>query len=90
LECGGGIASGAGAGAIIVALFTAGVPFGWRVLSAITPDMFLFLSLAGWIIYFAVKLGISFFIGIIAMPFYIYKAVKGLKDAQELDEYINQ
>lgn len=64
---------------LIIMICWAGVPFGWSALNKITPNIFLILPLAGWVIYFCIKLAISFFIGwIVAIPKCIsmYKNIK--------------
>ena len=46
----------------------AGIPYGWSILNSITPDMFLWLSWVGWIVYFIIKLVLSYVIGLVALP----------------------
>lgn len=55
------------AGVVAIALAV----FGWRALDRITPDMFLFLSCTGWIVYFALKGILSIIIGVFVAPFVI-------------------
>lgn len=65
--------------ALVLLVCFAGVPFGWSVLNKITPNIFLILPLAGWVIYFSIKFAISFLIGwIVAIPKCIsmYKSFK--------------
>lgn len=64
-----------------VALFVAGTPCGWRALSSIQPRMFLFLPIIGWLIYFGIKLFLSYWIGYIAMPMQIVKALRAARAA---------
>ncbi len=45
--------------------------FGWRALSGIQPDMFLWMSIAGWVTYFMLKLLLSVMIGVFVTPFKI-------------------
>lgn len=49
--------------------------FGWRALNKITPDVFLWMSFMGWIIYFVVKLFLSVVIGLFVAPFQIAKMI---------------
>lgn len=49
--------------------------FGWQALNKITPDIFLFMSVTGWIIYFCVKGFLSVFLGVFVAPFVIAKKV---------------
>ena len=48
-------------------IFSGIVP-GWRTLTRITPAIFLFLPLIGWLIYFVIKLALSLCVGIIMLP----------------------
>ena len=57
---------------IFVAVFAY---FGWKALNRITPDMFLFMPIAGWILYFAIKFFLAAFIGIFIAPFVISKKI---------------
>lgn len=49
--------------------------FGWRALNAIQPEMFLWMSLFGWLIYFLIKAMLSLFIGVFVAPIKIGKWV---------------
>ncbi|MCB2339061.1 DUF2180 family protein [Clostridium estertheticum] len=69
--------------------FFAGIPWGWSILSKITPNMFLFMSWIGWLIYFMVKLAIAVLIGMFVTPYKIYKIIKGLSNAKFLENYTN-
>lgn len=62
----------------------AGVPFGWAALTAITPNIFLFMPIVGWVIYFAVKVVISLFIGWIALPIKIYQWYRIFSSAKRI------
>lgn len=42
--------------------------FGWKALNRITPDIFLFMSVTGWIIYFFIKGFLSLFVGVFVAP----------------------
>lgn len=59
-------------GIIIMLVFAI---FGWKTLNRITPDMFLWMSFTGWIIYFCVKGIISIIIGVFVAPFIIARAI---------------
>ncbi|MFC7373082.1 hypothetical protein ACFQPF_15690 [Fictibacillus iocasae] len=73
----------------MLAIALAGVPWGWSALNKITPNIFLFMPLMGWVIYFLIKLGLSMVIGVFVLPFQVMKIVKGLKEAKQLAEYTN-
>ena len=69
--------------AIVIGYLFAGIPWGWSFLNKITPSIFLFLPLIGWVIYFLIKGILSFFIGFIALPiklYQIFRTSKRLKD----------
>jgi B-box zinc finger. len=72
---------------ILMGYFFAGIPWGWSILTKITPSMFLFMSWIGWLIYFLVKLMLSMLIGMFVTPYKIYKIIKGLSDAKALENY---
>ncbi len=39
-----------------------GIRYAWRFLSFITPNIFIIMPIIGWVIYFFIKLMVSFFI----------------------------
>lgn len=45
-----------------------GLVAGWYTLNRITPQVFLFLPLIGWVIYFVIKMMISIWVGLIMLP----------------------
>jgi len=47
---------------------TSGIISGWKSLTAITPQVFLFLPLLGWLFYFLIKFVLAFFVGLLALP----------------------
>jgi len=49
--------------------------FGWKTLNKIQPNIFLFMPVIGWVIFFVVKFFLSYIIGIVAAPIYIGKAI---------------
>lgn len=64
----------------------AGVPFGWSILTGITPSMFVWMPLMGWVIYFIVKFLIAYIIGIFVLPYKIYKYVTEIKQAESISQ----
>lgn len=64
-----------GLGAIVILVCAVN---GWRILDRIQPEMFLWMSWVGWLIYFLVKLMIAVVIGVFATAYYLGKAVSGL------------
>ncbi len=57
---------------IYIALFSY---FGWQSLNKITPNIFLFMPVIGWVIYFVVKFVLSIIIGMFVAPFQIAKKI---------------
>lgn len=53
-------------------IFSGIVP-GWKTLTRITPAVFLFLPIIGWVFYFIVKLLLSLCIGLVMLPIRIVK-----------------
>jgi hypothetical protein len=47
---------------------TSGITAGWKTLTKITPQVFLFLPLLGWALYFLVKFVLAFFVGLVMLP----------------------
>lgn len=45
-----------------------GIVSGWKTLTAITPQVFLFMPILGWVLYFLVKLVLAFFVGLVMLP----------------------
>lgn len=73
---------------IVGALFFAGVPWGWSFLNKITPNVFLFMPILGWIFYFIIKFTLAWIIGIFIMPFKIYQIMRNIKKFNSLESYI--
>lgn len=51
-----------------VMYFGLGLVPGWRTLTRVTPQVFLFLPILGWVIYFLIKAVLAMFVGLIAFP----------------------
>jgi len=45
-----------------------GIVAGWKTLTRLTPSVFLILPILGWLIYFVLKLFLSFWLGLIMLP----------------------
>lgn len=65
----------------------AGIPWGWSILNSITPNIFLFMPIIGWIMYFAFKIMLSMLIGMFVTPYKIYTIYKGINDAKFMENY---
>ena len=66
----------------------AGIPYGWALLNKITPNIFLWMPIVGWIIYFFVKLLLAYLIGIVALPIKLYQWIKELVRVNKLSKTI--
>lgn len=49
--------------------------FGWKALNKIQPNIFLFMPVVGWVIYFCIKGVLSVLVGIFVAPFVIAKKI---------------
>ena len=72
-----------GGGCIGYTLFS--LPFGWAAFNKITPRIFLFLPIIGWLIYFYIKFLIAVMIGIFVAPYRLAKSKKIEKAIQGID-----
>jgi len=63
--------------------YSIGTIIGWKTLNRLTPRIFLFLPLIGWLIYFAIKLYASMFVGLVWTPVWLYKKIKRLKKVKQ-------
>ena len=53
---------------VVFSYVFSGIVPGWKTLTRITPAVFLFLLLIGWLFYFIVKLALSLCIGLVMLP----------------------
>lgn len=70
-------------------LIVCGIPSGWRALNKITPNIFLFLPIIGWVIYFVVKGVLSAIIGIFALFITVIKSFLQIGKARKLSAYVS-
>lgn len=68
--------------ALLRSYFIAAIPWGWKTLGRITPDVFLIMPLMGWLIYLMIKLGFAAVIGAFVLPYQVYKGYRELKQLQ--------
>ena len=73
---------------LVLGWVTAGVPWGWKIITFIQPRMFLFLSFFGWLIYFLIKFILAYFIGIVALPIGLVKMIVSIASAKKKEENI--
>lgn len=57
----------------IVLLFA--VIFGWRFINFLTPAMFVWMPLAGWLIYFTVKFFVAALLGLLIVPYKLARTI---------------
>lgn len=57
---------------------------GWRFFNRITPQLFLFLPLIGWLTYFIIKTSIAGFVGILYLPYRVFLNIKRLKELNQI------
>lgn len=69
---------------IIFTYIFAGIVSGWKTLTAITPRMFLVLPIIGWLIYFALKLFLAFWVGLIMFPIRTIRNIVRLVKIQKI------
>ncbi len=69
---------------VIFTYIFAGIVPGWKTLTAITPRMFLVLPIIGWLIYFALKLFLAFWIGLIMLPIRTVRNIMRLVKLQKI------
>lgn len=70
-------------------ILLAGIPYGWSALNRITPAMFLWMSWVGWLIYFAIKLVVSYFIGLVALPIKLFQWISEIVKVKNLEKSIH-
>jgi len=76
-------------GFFLIGFVFAGIPWGWKVLTFLQPRMFLFLSLFGWVVYFLIKLLLSYFVGLVALPIGLIKLIIDLASTSKKEKNIN-
>jgi len=77
-------------GGAIAGITVVGIPTGWRALSRITPNIFLFLPLIGWVIYFLIKGLLSVAVGLILFPINTVKGIVLYIKAEKMEHYIDE
>lgn len=69
--------------AIPIYVFSGIVP-GWKTLTRITPAVFLFLPIIGWVLYFIIKLCLSLCLGLIMLPIRTVRNIYRLNALQKI------
>lgn len=57
---------------LLGAYIGAGILWGWYALNKITPNVFLFMPIVGWLIYFGIKFVLAFYVGLVALPYQVF------------------
>lgn len=73
---------------LVLGYMLAGLPWGWSFLNRITPNIFLFLPIFGWIIYFALKIIFSLLIGGFILPYKLFMSFRNYQNAQQIQGII--
>ena len=63
-----------------------GLVAGWYTLNRITPQVFLFLPLIGWVIYFVFKMMIAIWVGYVMLPIRTFRNIKRLKQISAITD----
>jgi len=69
---------------IIFIYIYSGIVSGWKTLTRITPAVFLILPLIGWLIYFAIKLFLAFWLGLIMLPIRTIRNIARLSELNKI------
>lgn len=77
-------------GIILEGIGIACVPFGWRTLTGITPKMFVWLPLLGWVLYFFIKFCISILIGWVCLPVMLYNTRNTFRTIEQTEALRSQ
>ena len=72
---------------LLLGYYLAGTPWGWGILTRITPRVFLFLPLIGWLVYFVAKFMIALVIGAYILPFKIYRAIRDYSNLKKMENF---
>lgn len=67
----------------LIYIFSGIIP-GWKTLTRITPAVFLFLPIIGWVLYFIVKLILSLVVGLIMLPIRTVRNIARLTTLQKI------
>lgn len=72
----------------ILGILLAGIPYGWALLNKLTSRFFIGLPIIGWLIYFLVKLVLSYFVGLIALPIKLIQWISKLSKANKIKKQL--
>lgn len=64
-------------------IFSGLIP-GWKTLTRITPAVFLFLPIIGWVLYFIIKFALSLCLGLVMLPIRTFRNIRRLNALQKI------
>lgn len=70
-------------GVIFLYIFSGIIP-GWKTLTRITPNVFLFLPLIGWLVFFIVKFILAIAVGLIMLPIRTVRNIYRLRTLRKI------
>ena len=74
---------------LVIGIFMGGIPYGWNALSKLTSNLFIFLPIIGWLIYFVIKVTLSLFIGWFFFIVKILKIILRMRHNPKMKSYID-
>ncbi|BBF43864.1 hypothetical protein lbkm_2552 [Lachnospiraceae bacterium KM106-2] len=77
-------------GNLLYAFYFACIPYGWKALNRITPNVFLWMSGMGWLVYYLTKLFLAIMIGMFALPYTLIKYGIQLKKINRVQSMLQQ
>jgi hypothetical protein len=69
---------------VIFSYIFSGIVPGWKTLTRITPAIFLFLPIIGWVLYFIIKLALSLCLGLVMLPIRTFRNIYRLVALQKI------
>jgi hypothetical protein len=69
---------------VIFSYIFSGIVPGWKTWTRITPAVFLFLPIIGWVLYFIIKLALSLCLGLVMLPIRTVRNIRRLIALQKV------
>ena len=69
---------------LIFSYIFSGIVPGWKTLTRITPAVFLFLPIIGWVLYFIIKFVLSLCLGLVMLPVRTFRNIRRLVALQKV------
>lgn len=70
---------------VIFSYIFSGLVPGWKTLMRITPAVFLFLPIIGWVLYFIIKFALSLSLGLVMLPIRTVRNISRLTTLQKIE-----